>query len=384
MSCAHPLEIVPRIRYQGDYLYYPHSVRVPCGYCVNCRVDKQNYIIDRATYEYCQRLTGAFVTFTYDDIYLIEHCAVTDERGIVFDDINGDKVPRTSLNYKDLTDFINSIQHYIKRHKELHSILCQPDFSYLYCGEYGDCFGRCHFHVLFFGLDFAFCKKLIFERWKYGFIDVLPILDGGIQYVTKYMDKFEKGVLAEIKYDFKGLARPRLRMSNNFGQGLLWNNVDEIIKNDYCYSARHNRLRPISQYWKLLLTGNVTSRDVTKKNWYTKNDRYLQKVKNVVATDLKNYLPARHNIDLYDEKIQSEFKLRLARIREKNIEISLHNKSIPVAPFSSVIKSRYGFVTYDHKKLKRLNVRIKRELVNEYFDYLYSQVPNYFISKEVS
>ena len=38
---------------------------VPCRYCLNCRVDRQNEFVDRAEYEYISYGCGAFVTFTY-------------------------------------------------------------------------------------------------------------------------------------------------------------------------------------------------------------------------------------------------------------------------------------------------------------------------------
>ena len=218
MSCVNPFTKYVNHGY-GYYNYYSY----PCGYCLNCRKDKQQYIIDRAEYEYKTRLTASFVTLTYDDIWNIDHCAVLNPNGgFEYDTANdGTLHPRFTLVYEDLIHFIDSIRHYIKEHTELHSILCQPDFSYVYVGEYGDLFNRNHFHILFFGLDFAFCKKIIFERWKYGFIDCLPLLDGGIAYVTKYMDKQTFGALASEQYDNKGLARPKLRMSVGFGKGLL-------------------------------------------------------------------------------------------------------------------------------------------------------------------
>lgn len=389
MACAHPFEITPKFRYKYGYEYYPRSVKVPCGYCLNCRRDRQNFIVDRANYEYCQRLTASFVTFTYDDIHLLEHCAVFDANGKFIYDKNDRGVPyiRTTLNYRDLTKFIDNIRHYIKNHPEMHNILCQPDFSYLYCGEYGDSFGRCHFHVLFFGLDFAYCKKLFFDNWKHGFIDVLPLLDGGIRYVTKYMDKFEKGLLAELKYDFKGMARPRLGFSQGFGQGLLWSNLDDIKSHDWTYKSRHNLRRPVPQYWRLLVTGNFVSRDPIRKNWYSKTDDYLERVEKRSIQEMRSYnlkdKPQCHYW-LDTQSAQSAFRLRQARIRERQIELQLHNNGVPVAPFESVVRSRFGFVTYDQKRLRRSSVRVKRELVELYLMELFQDIPDYFVSKEVS
>ena len=62
MACCNPFQKLVTYGHM-DYVYY-----IPCGYCLNCRKDKQQYYIDRAEYEYKKRLTAAFVTFTYDDM----------------------------------------------------------------------------------------------------------------------------------------------------------------------------------------------------------------------------------------------------------------------------------------------------------------------------
>lgn len=386
MACSRPLHILPKTRYNGDY-FYLKEYDVPCGYCLNCRRDYQNYIIDRANFEYCKRLSASFVTVTYDDIHLISNCAVSDYDGSLIFDYNnkGEKTVRTSLNYKDFTKFIDNVRHYVVNHPEIQNILCQPDFSYLYCGEYGDCFGRCHAHFLFFGLDFAYCKKIFMEKWKNGFIDVLPVLDGGIRYVCKYMDKFEKGILAELKYDFKGIARPKLRMSKGFGQGLLWNNAEKIIKNNYCYEGKYKQLRPISAYWKLLLTGGVPSRDVTKKDCWSKKPEYLKKKSDRVIQSLRDYNFTDKEYPVDSDMFQNAFKLRLARIREKNIEIQLHNSNIP--PATSIyfpIRKKFNSFTYDWKQIKKCPTRTLQALQYAFMEDLFSSLPKEYYFSEVS
>lgn len=376
MACAHPLTIKPSVQVGNQFFSYPKPFHVPCGYCLNCRRDKQNYIVDRANYEYCRRLTASFVTLTYDDPHLIRECAILDPAGGFFYDraSDGSKVIRTSLNYKNIRNFIHALRERVKYFYETHpenkiSPLMQPDFSYLYCGEYGDCFGRCHFHILFFGLDFAYCKKLFMDTWKFGFIDVLPLLDGGIRYVTKYMDKFEKGLLAEQAYDFKGRARPKLCMSIGFGQGLLWDKVDDIKSHDWTYPISHNLRRPVSAYWKKLCTGHVSAYDPTMKNPFEKTDEYIARHKRKVYNLATSYGLRRRHSDEYlmSDIFQDNFKLRLARIREHNLQIQIRNDGHPTYDnFSDVLKSHFGFVTYDGKKIRRLPSWKKRLLADEY------------------
>lgn len=377
MSCAHPLYVNPSYLVDGKYYSYTSSgkgVAVPCGYCVNCRRDYQNYIADRAEYEYCKRLTAAFVTFTYDDIHLIDRCAVCDPSGgFMYDD---DKV-RTSINYSDIRHYIQSIRKYVQRYYENHpelpvSVLMQPDFSYLYCGEYGDKFGRCHFHVLFFGLDFAFCEKLLFERWKYGLIDVLPLLDGGIRYVTKYMDKMEKGYLAWRKYDCLGINRPKLRMSVGFGQGLLFDNIDDIIENQWTYKAGHVR-RPVSSYWKKIITGNCVSRNPYKIAWNKLHPSYQAYLSSIIEYKMKQ-VNLHHKIDVTLLSNQEDFKLRSARVREENLKIQIRNSGNPVYDdINDVIKSRFGFTTYNGKKIRSLPKASQRLLAENYRASLFSR-----------
>lgn len=386
MACCKPLYITPKTRWNGDY-FYLKEYQVPCGYCLNCRRDYQNYVVDRANYEYCKRLTASFVTVTYDDIHLIDSCAVRDFDGsLIFDiDSKGEKIVRTTLNYSDFTKFIDNIRHYVVNHKEIQNILCQPDFSYLYCGEYGDSFGRCHAHFLFFGLDFAYCKKIFMDKWKFGFIDVLPLLDGGIRYVCKYMDKFEKGLMAELKYDFKGLARPKLHFSKGFGQGLLWNNAQKIIDNNYCYESTHKTLRPISAYWKFLLTGGTVSRDVTKKDCWSKKDSYLKLKSDRCIRSLKEYNFTRENgYPVDSDMFQNAFKLRLAKIREKSIEIQLHNSLTPVPYEHFPIKSKFTYFTYDWKQIKKCSTRTLQALQYAYMEDLFNSLPKNYYFSEVS
>lgn len=104
------------------------------------------------------------------------------------------------------------------------NLLSAHNFKYLAVGEYGgdgQIFDRPHIHLLFFGLDFAVCKKIIAKSWQgKGIVKVLPILNGGIQYVLKYLDKQLFGDLAVKKYDQNGLQRPFQVHSLGLGNNL--------------------------------------------------------------------------------------------------------------------------------------------------------------------
>lgn len=366
MACSHPFSLKQLYSHRGIFWNFK-DYDIPCGYCLNCRKDKQNYYIDRANYEYKKRLTASFVTFTYDDIWLLDRCSVPDSFGRpIFDtDSKGNVSMRQTLNYSDLTKFIDNIRHYVCNHSDIQGVLCQPDFSYIYCGEYGDEFGRPHFHVLFFGLDFAFCKKIIFEQWKYGFIDVLPLLDGGIRYVVKYMDKQLFGHLAIETFDNLGRSRPRIRMSVGFGKGILNDNIESIIQNDFTYPVGIGLRRPVSPYWRRLITLGYRKNDVTKKYSYHK------KVKDSLSSIMRSY-----NLkDCTSSSAQKEFKISQARIREDKLKVMIRNSGFPVEDYENIVFNKFGFKGY-RDSIHQLPVNISRLVANSYRDSLPSYSDN--------
>lgn len=161
MACCNPF--FKRVNYHVNGAW--HEYQIPCGYCLNCRKDKQQYLIDRSEYEYKKRLVGAFVTFTYDDPHLLTHCAVLDPNGAFQLDENG--LPLCSTRVRDVQLFMQALRKRVNFFYDSHpeikeNVLMQRDFSYLYVCEYGDCWNRPHVHVLFFGLDFAYCAKMFF------------------------------------------------------------------------------------------------------------------------------------------------------------------------------------------------------------------------------
>lgn len=354
MSCSQPFTMQLR-KSEYSRLSIPYPVyQIPCGWCLNCRKDRQNYFADRAKYELCTRLTGSFVTFTYDDPHLLTEC-VPD-----LPDTLPNGMPYTTLRYDHLTKFIDNIRHYVKNHKEIQNVLCQPDFSYMYVGEYGDVFRdhRPHFHVLFFGLDFAYCKKFIFNSWKKGFIDVLPILNGGIEYVTKYMDKQLHGDLAKIEYDNRGLARPRLHCSARFGQGLLWSKLDDIKAHNYTYQVGRIR-RPISQYWKGLI--GAKNLHQSTYNPFVARSQVVAKMKTYRLKD-------------FTKKHRDAFALRQAQTREYNLRESLRRSGIPALDVSLYISNRFGVPTIDTEKVRSLALPTQQALSRAYVDNLIQQL----------
>lgn len=228
MSCNSPF-------LQQKYDFYGKPItgvfdRIPCHWCFGCRLDRVNMWLDRINYARVGHPT-AFVTFTYDDNFLI---------------FNNDGIP--SLCRDDFSKFIDKLQDRVKRSK---NPLIETNFKFFAVGEYGHQFRRPHYHILFIGIDFFAARRLFYDTWQYGIIDSLPILDGGIRYVLKYMDEQINGELAKMMYDASGIERPFTSMSRSLGADLYYSQYD-FCQRTGTYKNLAGKIRPLPQYYKNL------------------------------------------------------------------------------------------------------------------------------------
>lgn len=321
MSCSRPwlLKTDKHSQYTHSYYHY-----IPCGYCLNCRVDKQNQLQHRCEEELINYKCGAFVTFTYDDYHIVNKLR-TDKQGQLV----------ATLSKKDLQRFLYRLRKNIQR-KMPDNLLSNHHFKYLAVGEYGgdgQIFDRPHFHILFFGLDFAVCKRIFQRSWQgQGRIKVLPILDGGISYVLKYLDKQLFGRQAEEKYDENNLERPFQVHSLGLGSSLYKRQENYIKAHDNCYRWKGKNV-PVPPYYKNKL--------------YIKSRPEVYKI-NADKLEYKSFFGhfPKDNYDLHDYKISK------AKLREQNINFKnrLHGRPIDFYPIETLI-------TWSNKYISDLQIQ---------------------------
>lgn len=146
---------------------------VPCGKCELCKSRRRDeWSVRLQLHADTYQTMPLFVTLTYDN----EH-----------------------LNYCDdgLTLSKSDIRLFLKRYKDKYN-LYNTRFSYFGCGEYGDTFGRPHYHLLFFGdsqlqslfdRDSVLADQHVFDCWQKGHVRVFQAEWSGVHYVTKYVLK---------------------------------------------------------------------------------------------------------------------------------------------------------------------------------------------------
>lgn len=157
------------------------TIQVPCRQCIGCRTKRRDEVATRIVCESKMHENVWFPTLTYADEHLPS---------------NG------SLDHRD-------VQLFLKRtRKELGPL------RYVCTGEYGDSFGRPHYHLVTFGLDIpdlqkcnsTYAKDVIFKSdvlerlWGKGGVRIAPVNFAVARYVATYCVKRVTGGKAESHY----------------------------------------------------------------------------------------------------------------------------------------------------------------------------------------
>lgn len=179
LPCLSPVDIRdPRFGYKKYML-------VPCGKCVNCKLNYAKMWSIRIMHELKDWDTACFLTLTYDD----EHLPADG-----------------SLDKSDLQKFFKRLRKNLKGKK----------IKYFACGEYGEHFYRPHYHAIVFGVDSVRFQKVIEDSWRLGFISVGTVTADSANYVARYT---VKGGLTDEECYKLGLQPQFLTMSRRPGIG---------------------------------------------------------------------------------------------------------------------------------------------------------------------
>uniref|UniRef100_A0AAU8B5M2 Replication initiator protein n=1 Tax=Dulem virus 90 TaxID=3145801 RepID=A0AAU8B5M2_9VIRU len=171
--------------------------RVPCGQCINCRLNRAWDWSVRIMHEAKKHDESVFLTLTYDDDHLPE---------------NGSLV-------------VSDLQKFFKRFRKAH----KRKVRYFACGEYGDKTFRPHYHVAFFNVGYGdfiplplksgkeglMCKC---SEWPFGHVHVGDLTTDSANYVAGYILKKQTGKNAHFYKDL-GLVPPFCVMSRRPGIG---------------------------------------------------------------------------------------------------------------------------------------------------------------------
>lgn len=208
----------------SEYLYkgvvYKDPLKVPCGKCIECRLNYARQWSFRLQAEMLYHDHNSFITLTYDD----NHVPLSESGNL-------------TLRKSDFQKFMKRL----RKHTGL-------DISYYACCEYGENTFRPHYHAIIFGWlpnDLVFNRTNKFgnvlytsptlqKLWPFGFslISEANVRTGG--YCARYCTKKLTGNSAVLAYDNLGIQRPCSLMSRRPAIGFQYflYHIDDIINYD--------------------------------------------------------------------------------------------------------------------------------------------------------
>lgn len=272
-------------------------IEVPCGKCLECRLDHARQWADRCILEASQYEENCFITLTYDDIHIP-----------VVDDVNpetGEVVKFKTVVKKDLQDFI----------KRLRDRIGYKKIRYFGCGEYGDTSLRPHYHLILFNYkpsdlqllsksalgDDYYTSDFIKEVWPYGNNLIADCTWNTCCYVARYVVKKYKQDSEFFKQT--QIQQPFILMSRRPGIGSQWFNA-----HNSCYAG----------FLKEYISTPSGSRSIGHNRYF---DSLLEKEDPDLYQDIKNsriyFMKKRKNLQYFESDLPYIDRLQ---VHERNLE----------------------------------------------------------------
>lgn len=192
MPCYSPLQAYQSIRLDNSgkssicftkpidgHLY--KDIQLPCSQCIGCRLERSRQWAVRCMHESKLYDDNCFITLTFND----------------------DHLP------SDLSLDVRYFQLFMKRLRKRFG----EGIRFYHCGEYGEKFGRPHYHACLFNFDFSdkklwkvnngfrlYTSKSLEELWPYGFSTIGDVTFESAAYVARYIMKKKFGKSAWVYY----------------------------------------------------------------------------------------------------------------------------------------------------------------------------------------
>lgn len=209
-------------------------IEVPCGSCENCKADQAYEKAFRMMAEDKSSTASCVVNLTYDDVHMPKVFEYDVETGEVLSTFTN------TLFYPDVQAFKKRLQRHFKYKYN------EDNIRSVVAGEYGDQYGRPHYHIVFYNLDIRdlvyrgktkngsdeYTSETISKLWGKGFVTIGDFSRETAQYVSNYILKKIKGGESEAHY--KGLGkRPEFVISSRkpgIGADWLINHIEDYKK----------------------------------------------------------------------------------------------------------------------------------------------------------
>jgi len=193
MACYHPIKgyraKAPNPNGKYSIVFAPRNAQtdvrmdVPCGQCIGCKLERSRQWAMRLMHENQLHQTSSFLTLTYATENL---------------------PPHGTLVKKHFQDFMKRYRKWTSHNK----------LRFFHCGEYGENFGRPHYHAIIFGHEFAdkehkfttkrgdkiYTSTKLNELWTHGLCSIGNVTFESAAYVARYVTKKITGPNARDHY----------------------------------------------------------------------------------------------------------------------------------------------------------------------------------------
>jgi len=222
--------------------FHDLPIQLPCGRCVGCRLERSRQWAIRCMHECSLHEHSVFVTLTYSDEAL-------------------EKAGNFQLRELRHDDF----QKFMKRLRKRFG----AGLRYYMCGEYGEKFGRPHYHAAIFGLHLKdkkllknfrgnklFTSKILTETWGLGHASFGSVTFNSAAYIARYVMKKQMGPSAADHYErldeygeYVRIPPEYQQASRRPGLARAWYDKfkDDIYPKDH-FHLEGTRMRPPKYY----------------------------------------------------------------------------------------------------------------------------------------
>lgn len=229
---AHPVTGGRSIVFNPTDGYADRPVTVPCGQCIGCRLERSRQWAIRCYHEASLYDRNAFITLTYDE----------------------DNLPADgSVDVREFQLFLKRLRY----HKG-------PGIRFFHCGEYGERYGRPHYHACLFNCDFPdrklwkiqnnvplYTSTELAALWEFkGFCSVGEVTFESAAYVARYIMKKITGEAAADHYMGRKPEYTTMSRRPGIGQGWLSKYRSDVYPSDGVV-VRGREMRPPKYYDRL-------------------------------------------------------------------------------------------------------------------------------------
>lgn len=176
---------------------HPDYARSKCGQCIGCKLEYSRMWAIRGIHESTLHKSSCYLTLTYDDEHLPWGYTLVKDHFPAFM-----KRLRADRDYEAR-----------KATKKLGTKVVPDRLAFLMAGEYGEKYGRPHYHAILWGEDFPdkkffkvhhgnnlYTSARLEKLWPHGYSTIGAVTFDSLAYVARYVTKKLTGPKAEEHY----------------------------------------------------------------------------------------------------------------------------------------------------------------------------------------